>query len=222
MEDALDYVRQLAARDEQLAAAIETVSSLEKDAAAIRLRAGELREFFDRLPELRAEAAEHRAAARAELDQRRSAEQEAAAELAEAESRGDAGRIAESRRALARAQDSMAAGEARLARAEKAAGELEASAAAAQREQPELAARASAAAELLREAPRVSAPIEAGDDLVDWGSRARAALFVARTGLENEREQIVREAVELGTAVLGEPVYGSTVAAVRRRLEDRA
>jgi hypothetical protein len=205
-----------------VAAALETVSSLEEETHAIRVRAAELREFFDRLPALRTEAAEHRAAARAQLDQRRSAASEAAAELAEAESRGDAGRIAEAQRALTRAADAVATGEFRLARTEEATGELEAAAAAAEREQPELAARASAAAERLRAAPRVTAPIEAGDDLVDWGGRARAALFVARTGLESEREQIVREAVELGTAVLGEPVYGSTVAAVRRRLEDLA
>jgi hypothetical protein len=56
-------------------------------------------------------------------------------------------------------------------------------------------------------------------EIVEWGGRAHAALFVVRGGLAVERERIVREAGELGSVVLGEPVAGSSVGAVRRLIE---
>jgi hypothetical protein len=47
-----------------------------------------------------------------------------------------------------------------------------------------------------------------------------AALFVVKGGLETERERVVREAGELGAAVLEEPPVGASVSLVRRRVED--
>ena len=58
------------------------------------------------------------------------------------------------------------------------------------------------------------------DDVEEWGARVRSALFVARGTLETERERIVVEANALGTAVLGETLGGSSVAVIRRRLEE--
>lgn len=220
VQDALEYVRQLAARDEEIASDLAVLAALEADTDAIRTRASELVGLFAALPRRREQLEEHRAAAQAELDHRRQALADARAEVAKAEARGSRERVEAARRAAARADETVAAGEARSARIAAERAELEAEALAAERELPELLARASAVAERLRAAPRVRDDLEPGDDLVDWGSRVRAALFVARTGLEREREQVVREAVELGTAALGEPVYGSTVASVRRRLED--
>jgi hypothetical protein len=52
----------------------------------------------------------------------------------------------------------------------------------------------------------------------EWTREARAAIFVARGSLARERETIVRQANELGTAVLGEPVTALTVAAVTERV----
>jgi hypothetical protein len=46
-------------------------------------------------------------------------------------------------------------------------------------------------------------------------------VLVARGGLETERERIVREANELASSVLGEPLYTASVAVVRRRLEEQ-
>ena len=69
-----------------------------------------------------------------------------------------------------------------------------------------------------------SARDEPGDTLADveeWGARVRAGLFVAQGTLETERERIVAEANALGTAVLGEDLGGSSVALVRRRVEER-
>ena len=43
--------------------------------------------------------------------------------------------------------------------------------------------------------------------------------FVVRTQLDTERERVVREANELGSSVLGEPLGGSSVSVVRRRIE---
>lgn len=57
------------------------------------------------------------------------------------------------------------------------------------------------------------------DELERWGAQARAALFVARGTLASQRERIVIEANTLGSAVLGEPLGASSVALVRRRLE---
>ena len=76
----------------------------------------------------------------------------------------------------------------------------------------------------LRDAPRV-ADAGKGDpgstlaEMEDWGGRARAALFVARGTLDNERERVVAEAHALAEAVLGEQPSGTSVALVRRRLE---
>ena len=77
----------------------------------------------------------------------------------------------------------------------------------------------------IREVARVSqsgreAPGRELGQLVEWGSRVHAALFVVRGQLEGERDRLVREANELGGAVLGEQLAGSNVALVRRRLEE--
>ncbi|MBA3788673.1 MAG: hypothetical protein H0X21_08270, partial [Actinobacteria bacterium] len=55
----------------------------------------------------------------------------------------------------------------------------------------------------------------------EWVSRAHAAVFVARSGLETERERVVREANELAASVLGEPFSATSVDVVRKRLEQR-
>ena len=71
--------------------------------------------------------------------------------------------------------------------------------------------------------PRATNSAEPGatlDDIEEWGARVRSALFVARGTLETERERIVIEANALGTAVLGENLGGTSVAVIRRRLEE--
>ena len=80
-------------------------------------------------------------------------------------------------------------------------------------------ARSEAAAERLGRLERVhevEPPRPGLAGALDWTSRARAAVFVVRSGLEQERERIVREAEELGVALLGEQVY--TVRALVDRL----
>ncbi len=87
-----------------------------------------------------------------------------------------------------------------------------------------LAVEAQTVASDVAEVPRVSesgrtAPGTSLEEIEDWGSRAHAAIFVVRGGLETERERIVHEATALATAALGEQVAGANVALVRRRLE---
>ena len=64
-------------------------------------------------------------------------------------------------------------------------------------------------------------PGETLDGIDEWGARVRSSLFVARGTLETERERIVVEANALAAAVLGESLGASSVAVVRRRLEER-
>jgi hypothetical protein len=83
---------------------------------------------------------------------------------------------------------------------------------------------AAAAASELEAEPRVThSPPGGGNlgDVLDWAARAHAAILVARSGLDVERERIFREANELGSSVLGEPLQAANVSLVRRRVEER-
>jgi hypothetical protein len=71
-------------------------------------------------------------------------------------------------------------------------------------------------ADAIGDVPR---PGEGPAALVEWASRAHAALFVASGSVDTQRERVIREANELATAILGEPTYGSTVAQARARVE---
>jgi hypothetical protein len=75
--------------------------------------------------------------------------------------------------------------------------------------------------------PRVSesgrtVPGTSLEEIEEWGARAHAALFVVRGGLESERERLVLEANSLAAATFGDHGGGSSVALVRRRIEEWA
>ena len=59
-------------------------------------------------------------------------------------------------------------------------------------------------------------------ELVEWSSRVRAHVFVAAGQLDSQRDRVIREASELGSMLLGEPLYGATPAQVRARVEAAA
>jgi hypothetical protein len=124
-----------------------------------------------------------------------------------------------------RTRDALASSRRKLERAAEARDALAFDAAAAAQEEPELGRAAEELAARLAAAPRVSrGATEPGPGLagtIDWGGRARAALFVARAGLDAERERVVREANELAAGALGEAVAATSVAGVRERLERR-
>jgi hypothetical protein len=82
------------------------------------------------------------------------------------------------------------------------------------------------AAELAR-APRIAEGpgLEPGTSLAEleeWGLLVRSTVLVARGGLEADREQLVVEANALAAGVLGDQLGASSVAVVRRRLEQLA
>jgi chromosome segregation ATPase len=226
MDDrALGLARELEVRDEELAAALEELAELERETEALRSRAADVAAFLERLPDERRRLADAVGEARAEVGRRRDESAVAERELGEAESRRrQQEAVAAARRAVVRTRDAAASAERKLARLECEVTELESSAAGAEADVPRVEVEARRLAEELRTHPRVA---RAGADeprpglagILDWADRARATLFVARGGLETERERVVREANELGASALGEPMFATSVALVRRRIE---
>jgi chromosome segregation ATPase len=212
-ERALDDLRELARRDEELAGGARRLRELDGQIGAIRARAEAIGAFFAGYP---TEEARRRAvleAAEAAADRR-------AAELAAAEREAVAAGDNEEARVRAaavvdRARDHVSVAEASLARARDSAAELERDAASLPEEVPLLEERARAIA---AEVPHVPAPASGPRGLVDWASHAHAELFVAAGQLDAQRERVIREANELATMLLGEPTYGSTVAQLAQRV----
>lgn len=152
--------------------------------------------------------------------------EQATAELEAAEASGDDERLAAARRFDIRARDRLHMAERRAADTRRRSEELEARAAAVERESRELDERAQQLARALGERPRLAAeagvlPAAGLDGIAEWGTRARAALLVARSQLSAERDGLIRQANELGELVLGEPLVGVTPDSVAKRLEQR-
>jgi hypothetical protein len=211
-ERALEEVRRLAAIDAELAARTDGLRELGDEVEAIRARAEAGEAFFANYPEAEA----RRRAATAEARQGRARRE---AELAAAHGELGAARKDEERasaeRAVRRAEDRLAVAEARVARAAEAESDLEQEAAALTAEIPGLETRAAVVSSRLPDLP----PAPSGPhELVEWASRARATLFVIARQLDAQRDRVIREANELGSMLLGEPLYGSTTAQVERRI----
>jgi DNA repair exonuclease SbcCD ATPase subunit len=222
VETPVEVARELEARDEALAIAIADLLELEQEAERLRGRAGEIEALRERLPAERLPLAERVADARTELERRRAEARHAEEELERAEEKGNREEIAGARRAVVRTKDEASTAAKRVDRLTNTAEDLEREAEAAEREAPALEDDAAKTAARLASAERLSAPEPPAPGLpavVEWGARAKAALFVARSGLERERESVVREANELGASVLGEPLIAASAAGVRRRLE---
>lgn len=222
VESALDIARGLQARDAELAAAIAELRALEREADALRARAAELDAFLSCYPAQRADLDRRRVEALGELAQRRAEEREALEALERARERRGEAEVEEAERAVARTRRALIAAEQLVARIERIAEDVERRRADAERAAPEVESAAREAAARLHGLARVAAPAppEAGlSGVADWGGRARAALFVARSGLEREHELVVREANEMGAALLGDPLFAGGTAGLRRRLE---
>ena len=136
----------------------------------------------------------------------------------------DERRLASAQRLLERARDSLAAGERRLERATATRAEVERKLAEGEAAIPGIEEEARALSRRLAEVPRISRtglePPEPGLAGVDeWASRVAGALLVVRSGLETERERLIREANELAASVLGDQGAGTSVALARARLE---
>src|SRR5436853_214379 len=105
-------------------------------------------------------------------------------------------------------RDSAAA--AALAEVEAEADQVAAESEAVQREAESTAVRLAAVPRLTQPGPP--------EDVEAWAARARGALLVLHGALAAERDAIVREANELGSALLGEALGAVSVANVRERL----
>ena len=84
-------------------------------------------------------------------------------------------------------------------------------------EAAELAERVSGLPRITHEATQ---PPEPGlDGVAAWAARVRPGLLLLRSSTVVERETIIREANELGSAVLGEALGATSVTGVRERVE---
>ncbi|HEU4451339.1 MAG TPA: hypothetical protein VFR63_15330 [Gaiellaceae bacterium] len=218
------FLRELERADDAVAVVLAELDELAEDCEAVRLRALELEVFFVRLPGERAAAAQAVEESRRRAVRAREALERAEGALAAVQARGDDETLAAARRAHVRARDTLAVDERLAAEAEERAARLEEEARAAEQEADALGRRAAELAAALRERPRLA--LEAGEPgepglagVAEWGTRARAALLVARSQLASERDGLVRQANELGTLVLGEPLTAASAALVARRVE---
>ena len=213
MDPRLDFARELEQRDTEAGERLEVLARLGREADRIRAGAEELASFSERLPAQREQVASALAEAEAELQGARDA-------LAVAERSEDD----QAEREAAAARAAVAAAEEAVERTARRRTALEREAEVAQARAAELVTAAAEAARALQAAPRVrlsTAPGGELEDVLDWAARAHAAILVARSGLETERDRIFREANELGSSVLGEPLQATNVTLVRRRVEER-
>jgi chromosome segregation ATPase len=226
-ERTIAFVRELERADSVAAATLGELEGLASEVEQVRRRALELDGFLSRLPAERDRADEALAEAeRAGAEARRGLEA-AEREVAEAEAGDDPRRLADAGHRLERARDHLHMLERRVEDAERNRAALEEEARSATRETEELGTAARRlAAELSdrpglgEEAGREPAPSLPG--IAEWASAARAALFVARASLANERDALVRQANELAAAVFGEPFGAVPPEQIVRRLEHDA
>lgn len=220
-DPSLAFATELEGRDEAVAAKLAALSALGRRTDDVRERAERVKAFLERLPADQAHLETALAEAERELVEAREALARARAAVERARN--------EDARTTARRHEAHAASDVHTTeeRRDRLIGRREVLAREAIEAGAESESLAAAAQELsgeLGDAPRVAQPEPPGaglSDVLDWAARAHAAVLVARSGLETERERVIREANELAASVLGEPLHSTSVAAVRRRLEER-
>ncbi|MGH3024613.1 MAG: hypothetical protein ACRDNI_13225 [Gaiellaceae bacterium] len=220
----LAFLRELERADEAVAAVLTELEELYADCERVRTRALELEAFLARLPASREAAATAQAESRRAAEEARATVQAAEEELRAADTAGDDEGIAAARRFVLRARDALGIAERRAAAAVEEVARLERETEAAAHEEGILSERSRELATALAERPRLATEAGAAPEpglagIADWGTRARAALLVARGQLAAERDAVVRQANELGTLVLGEPLTATSAAGVARRVE---
>ena len=220
----LAFLRELEQADEAVAAVLAELDELYVECERVRLRALEVEAFLARLPAARAAAAAAAAESERGVEEARRVAAAAAADLRAADLEGEDERLAAARRFDRRARDALGIAERRAAAAREEVERLEREGEEAAREAEALSRRAGELAAALAERPGVAedaaTPPEPGlAGIADWGTRARAGLLVARSRLAAERDAVVRQANELGTLVLGEPLTATSAAGVARRVE---
>ncbi len=220
-DGAVAYVRELERRDEAIAQSLETLGSLRGRTRTIGVEATRLAAVLERFPHEH-EFAQH-AVDRAEADVASSRGELEAAEAELRRGRRDReareAAVESARGTLERAEQELASARARAA----AVGEAQRSA---EREVDVVVAAALALAREVARAPRLGSRTPAAPEpglggVSDWAARADGALLLASSGLDDEREAVVREANELAESVLGEPPLPGGVRRVREQVEAR-
>ena len=224
--DLLDLARDLEQRDLDVAARIDAVVGVSRRVDDVRERSIRVRAAIEAIPgEIeQAERAEGEAGARAGEARRDLAEAERRLEEVNRSRRAGGDAKADAERALRTATVAAFDAATTVARMQDRARALRADDVALRAEGDGLAVEAEQVARALAEVPRLSdsgraAPGRSLAEIEQWAARAHAALFVVRGGLENERERLVHEASALAATALAEQVAGTSVALVRRRLE---
>jgi hypothetical protein len=225
----LAILEDLERSEEEVAADLAEIDELYATCEQARLAALDLVDFLERLPEARETAVREIEESAQALHQARAAFEQAEQELAATETGDDQERLAAARRVHIRTRDALHLAARRAQAVEDRAAELEAAAMAAEEHSKELNARARELAEALGRRPRVSVETAIPPDgspaqIAEWGTQARAALLVARSQVAAERDALVRQANELASSVVGEPVAAMSAAGVAdllRRTLDR-
>lgn len=220
----LAYLDELVACDQAAAEALGELDELIAKVAALRARA----ESAQR--ELRVGPVEIEER-QAELERANSELETALLRLqqAEAEEQGARGvddperhRAAEHRLVIER--DSVTGAESRLADAETRLQARRAQMSVARAEAPVVERSAGALAESLANRPRlpanISVPRSGLMGVCEWAVEARAAVFIARSAVANEREQAIRHAGELGALVTGATVPASSMTVLAELVRD--
>ena len=221
VDSSLVFATELEQRDKAVAARLTILLELDRRVDELRRQGERLAAFRERLPSDRSHLDMALAEAERDLESARAARERASDAVERA--RGEDARTTARRHEAHAASDLHTSEE----RRDRLVGRRESLAHEADEAEKEARALTMAALELsaeLASAPRVAQPqppLPEIGGVLEWATRAHAALVVARSGLETERERVVREANELAASVLGEPLYSTSVAAVKQRLEER-
>ena len=220
---------ELERRDAGIARELDALADVGERAGAVRTRAAELRSALERLPDELAELTRRVESSTAEAN---AARQELAHAVERLEALTRARRrkqdeLDRAEREETTARQLLADAETEVARVRQQTEALCASEPDLRQETATLVHDAEGIAAELARLPRISeaedlGPGETLEALEQWALLVRSAVLVARGTLEAERERIVVEANELAAAALGESLGASSVALVRRRLEQLA
>jgi hypothetical protein len=219
-ERVLALLHELQEADAEKGVLVDEAHDLLEHVRAMQGKAHGVKQTQARLPARRESATQ-------DLDRARDELRAAQAALAEARAAVCSAAKGEERTAElfeVRARDRQSVAERRVAEAD---GEVKAVEVAGGRLEEltlKLQAEGRSLAEALRNRPRIAEeagvqPAPGLDSLLEWAETARAALLVARSQAMAERDAVIRQANELGSVSLGEPLGSASVGVVARRVE---
>lgn len=208
----LAFAEELERRDARVAEQLAVVERLQAEVDELRTHAAAAQAFLEALPAAIEQHARDERAAEAD-------EAAAAVALHDAEEQAARAKREHERllaeRAVQRAREAVGDAGRRAERAREHQQALGREGAERRDEAERLERRAS----VLQPGLRDVAPPGAGlDGLLAWTSQAHGALIVEHSGLMRERDAVVREASELLSSVLGDPLAATSVAGLRDRL----